>query len=109
MSGEEGTLAQTDLLTLCGDLTSSERSAGSLLRELAALLPAVQSPATTTESNEEREGHEHGRRLLLEAQAAVMQSDDALKQIEAAVSRVFPQCHNYFASNGVGVVRFLAH
>jgi prepilin-type N-terminal cleavage/methylation domain-containing protein len=110
LSGEDGTLSETDLITLCGDINSSQNAAASLLKEIGSFLPPVQSPATTAaaEPNEER-GHEHERRLLLEAQAAVTQSDAALRQIETAVSRVFPQCHNYFASNGAGVVRFLAH
>ena len=109
LSGQDGEFAQADLITLCGDLNSSENAAASLLKEIATLLPAAQSLVTTTREPNEEPGHEHERRLLLEAQAAVTQSDAALRQMEAVISRVFPQCVNYFASNGAGVVRFLAH
>jgi len=105
LSGPEGTFAQADLLTLCGDIASNETAAAGLLKEIAGLLPAVQrSTAPELEPDDEHAGHEHERRLLLEAQAGLTQSDDALKQLEAAIGKVFPHCHDLFASNGVGTV-----
>ena len=110
LSGEEGRLAQADLLSLCGDLVSSEKAAAALSNEISALLPAVQTPGgRESEGPEERTRRGHQRQALLDAQDAVTQAADSLRQIDASVSKVFPQCHNYFASNGVGVVRFTAH
>src|SRR5262245_58649552 len=110
LSGAEGQLAEADLLTLCGNLVSSEKAAAALSREIAALLPAVQTPGTPgSEGPEEFSRRGHQRQALVDAQSAVMQAADSLRQLDASVSKVFPQCHNYFASNGVGVVRFTAH
>ena len=108
LAGEGGTFAQDDLLTLCGDVNASQRAAVALLREIDALLPAVQTSPGTAPS----EGPDEVRQqqLLLEAKSAVTESSDALQQLETLVSRLLPQCHNYFASNGLGVVRFpVAH
>jgi prepilin-type N-terminal cleavage/methylation domain-containing protein len=93
-SGEEGTLPQDDLVMLCGTLVTNENAAANLLKEIGSLLPAVQRGATTAASDEEREGHKHDIRLLTQAQTGVMQTADALRQIDAAVSKVFPQCHD---------------
>ncbi len=111
LSGQEGTFAQADLLTVCGDLAASQRMAAELLKEIDALVPAVQSPGPRAESetNDERGGRRRERRLLLDAQSAVMESNEALTELETNLSTLFPQCHNYFASNGAGVVRFPAH
>lgn len=108
LSGEEGRLAEADLLALCGNLVSSERAAA-LSKEIAALLPAVQTPGGRADEPEEGRTRGHQRQALLDAQSAVMQAADALRQIDASVSKVLPQCHNYFASNGAGIVRFDAH
>jgi len=91
-SGEDGTLAQDDLAELCGTLVTNENAAARLMKEIGMLLPAVQRAAAA--SDEEREGHKHEIRLLLQAQAGVMQSAEGLRQIDAAVSKVFPQCHD---------------
>jgi prepilin-type N-terminal cleavage/methylation domain-containing protein len=111
LAGEEGTFAQTDLLNLCGDFFASENTAAALLKQIDALLPAAQSPGTSasSEANEEHGERARERKLLLEAQSAVTQSADAVKQLETTVSRLLPQCHSYFASNGAGVARFPAH
>lgn len=121
LGGEEGSFTQDDLLTLCGDFAASENTAADLLKRIAALLPAVQSPraSAASEADDEREDHERGdhergehrreRRLLLEAQSAVTRSADAVKQLDTTLSRIFPQCHGYFAADGAGVVRFPAH
>jgi hypothetical protein len=109
LSGEEGRLAEADLLALCGNLVSSERAAAALSKEIAALLPAVQTPGGRADEPEEGRTRGHQRQALLDAQSAVMQAADALRQIDASVSKVLPQCHNYFASNGAGIVRFDAH
>lgn len=120
LGGEDGTFIQDDLLNLCGDVVASENTAAGLLKRIAALLPAVQSPGTTAlEADDDREDHDredHGRgqrarerRLLIEAQSAVMESAGALRQVETTVSRIFPQCHGYFANDGAGVVRFQEH
>ena len=112
-AGADGTFMQADLLSLCGDLVSSENTATHLLGEINKLLPAVQTPGTTAaaadEGSEERGEHRGQLRLLPDARDGVMETADALIQIDASVSKVFPQCHNYFASNGLGVVRFPAH
>jgi prepilin-type N-terminal cleavage/methylation domain-containing protein len=114
-AGADGTFMQADLLSLCGDLVSSENTATRLLGEINKLLPAVQTPGTTgaaaaaDEGPEERGEHRGQLRLLRDARDGVMETADALRQIDASVSKVFPQCHNYFASNGLGVVRFPAH
>ena len=93
-SGEEGTLAQDDLVELCGTLVTNENAAASLLKEIGLLLPAVQRGAAASASDEEREGHKRQVRLLLQAQAGVMGTAAALQQIDGAVSKVFPQCHD---------------
>ena len=109
LTGQEGTFAQGDLLTLCGDFNASQREAEALLKEIDALLPAVQAPGTAaSEGPEERGPQARQRQLLLDARRAVTESSAALIQLETTVSRLLPQCHNYFASNGVGVVRFPA-
>jgi prepilin-type N-terminal cleavage/methylation domain-containing protein len=93
-SGEEGTLAQDDLVDLCGTLVTNENAAASLLKQIGSLLPAVQRSAAASSSNDEREGHRHQVKLLLKAQADVTETAAALLQIDAAVSKVFPQCHD---------------
>ena len=112
LAGEEGRFALDDLLGLCGDLVSSENAAARLVREIDALLPAVQTPGTAAGSDENAGEPTRGQRqlqLLREARTGLMETDAALRQIEANVTRVLPQCHSYFASNGLGVVRFPAH
>src|SRR5262249_54643488 len=109
LSGEEGRLAPAELRTPFGDLVSSEKAAAALSREIAALLPAVQTPGRREEGQEEREARGHQHQALVDAQMAVTEAADALRQLDASMAKVFPQCHNYFASNGVGVVRFAAH
>jgi len=101
LAGEEGHFAQNDLEGLCRDLNSSQNAAAALLKEIGALLPPG-TPGVTTAPvpNEDPDEHQHHLRLLLEAQAAVTQSNEALTQIEAAVTRVFPQCHGLVAANG---------
>lgn len=107
LSGERGTLTEADLLTLCSDLVASEHTATGVLKKIATLLPAVQSPGTrgALKSDDDREDYERGnrgreRRLLLQAEIAVTQADGALKQLETALSRVLPACPGYFAPNG---------
>src|SRR5262249_7393939 len=56
-SGEEGNLAQADLVDLCGELVSNENAAGDLLTEIGKLLPAVQRSAESAANDEEREAH----------------------------------------------------
>jgi len=110
LAGADGTFAQGDLLTLCGDFNASQRAADALLKEIDALLPAVtpQPGTPPSEGPEERGGPARQRQFLLDAKSAVTESSEALRQLETTVSRLLPQCHNYFASNGVGVVRFPA-
>ena len=62
LSGEDGSFTQTDLLNLCGDLVASENTADALLKRIAALLPAVQSPGTTafSEADDDRDDHDRG-------------------------------------------------
>jgi len=111
LAGAEGTFMQADLLGLCGDLVSSENAAARLVTEINTLLPAVETttPGVAAPGDEGPEEHNRQLRLLRDARAGVMETADALRQIEASVSKVFPQCHSYFASNGLGVVRFPAH
>lgn len=112
LAGGDGTFAQADLLSLCGDLVSSENAAARLVKEIDALLPAVQTPgaAASSDQNEDEASHGKGQlHLLRDARAAVAETDAALRQIDGNVSKLFPQCHGYFASNGLGVVRFPAH
>jgi prepilin-type N-terminal cleavage/methylation domain-containing protein len=92
-AGQDGTLAQDDLVTLCGTLVTNENAAVNLLGEIGKLLPAVQRANDVGDEGPE-ESHARQRRLLLEAQAGVMQTAAALQQIDAAVSKVFPQCHD---------------
>ncbi|HJZ72540.1 MAG TPA: prepilin-type N-terminal cleavage/methylation domain-containing protein [Vicinamibacterales bacterium] len=109
LAGTDGTFAQSDLLTLCGDFNASQRAADAILKEIDALLPAVQTPPGTAPSEgPEETAPARQRRLLLAAKSAVTESSDALRQLETTVSRLLPQCHSYFASNGLGVVRFPA-
>jgi prepilin-type N-terminal cleavage/methylation domain-containing protein len=108
LGGEDGQLAQTNLLTLCGDLVASDNRAVGLLRQIAALLPAVQTDTrSASEADDERDGGDRGRRarerrLLLQTQSAVMQANGSLNQLQTTLSRVFPQCPGYFR-DGTGV------
>jgi len=104
LSGQDGTFTQADLVTLCRDVVASEDAAAALLKQIAVLLPAVQSPGEITgpEGGEERGEHERHRRVLLDAQSAVMASDDAVKQVDTTLSRIFPQCHGLVGAAGAG-------
>jgi len=88
------TLPMDDLTSLCGTLVTNENAAANLLKEIGSLLPAVQRSAAAAAGDDERQGHRHEIRLLLQAQAGVMESAAALQQIEGAVSKVFPQCRD---------------
>src|SRR5262249_10567876 len=69
---DDGTFAQADLVTLCGDFNRSQRAADALLREIDALLQAAQTPATApSEDPEERGGPARQRQFLLDAKSAV--------------------------------------
>ena len=111
LAGADGRFAQDDLLSLCGDLLSSENTAAGLLKEINSLLPAV-TPGGAEASDEDTGEPTSGRRqlrLLRDARDGVMEADAALRQIDTTLITVFPQCHNFFASNGLGVVRVPAH
>jgi prepilin-type N-terminal cleavage/methylation domain-containing protein len=114
LTGQDGAFPEADLLTLCADVVANDDRAAGLLKKIAALLPAVQSPdpRAASQADGERGDHdgEHSDRdrprrerlMLLDAQSAVMQSAGAMKQIQTALARVFPQCPGIFR-NGSGV------
>jgi prepilin-type N-terminal cleavage/methylation domain-containing protein len=103
LAGEKGEFAQADLINLCNDLNSSQNAAATLLKEIGALLPSGTPGVTTAPApNEDIEEHQHHRRLLLEAQAAVTESSDALIQIDAALKQGGVQCQVIGAPSGLG-------
>jgi len=93
-AGEDGSLDQSVLQNVCGDLLESDRAASELLRRIGAILQPP--PRGNSASERDRDGgrsaqlSHHERRLLLETQAALMESQGGVKQLETALSRVFP-------------------
>ena len=90
-SGEEGRLNQQLLAELCGDFQSTERSADTVLGEIADLLA------------DRKNFPDDQITTVLEAQSAVMQSQEGVRQMEAALAPVFP-CPSSPAANAEGVV-----
>jgi prepilin-type N-terminal cleavage/methylation domain-containing protein len=109
LSGERGTLTETDLVALCRDVVATDTTAADLLKQIGSLLPpstANNSDVSEHERGEHERGeHERGeheradtpRLALLNAQHAVLQTEGAVRQIETALSRVFPACPGLFA------------
>jgi prepilin-type N-terminal cleavage/methylation domain-containing protein len=109
LSGERGTLTETDLVALCHDVVATETTAAGLLKQIGSLLPpgTTNTPDSPEQERGEQERGEHqrgeqhartdtARAALLNAQHAVLQTDGAVRQIEAALSRVFPACPGLF-------------
>jgi prepilin-type N-terminal cleavage/methylation domain-containing protein len=114
LSGERGTLTETDLVALCHDVVATETTAAGLLKQIGSLLPpgTANAPDGPEQERGEQERGEHqrgeqqrgeqhartdtARAALLNAQHAVLQTDGAVRQIEAALSRVFPACPGLF-------------
>jgi hypothetical protein len=90
-SGEEGHLSQDLLTELCGDFRDTESNADNVLREIADLL------------SDRKHFPDDQITTVLAAQSAVMQSQDGVRQIEAALAPVFA-CPSSFAGNTAGVV-----
>lgn len=109
LSGERGTLTETDLVALCRDVVATETTAAGLLKQIGSLLPpgTANNPDVSEPERGEHERGEHeradtARRALLNAQHAVQQAEGAVRQIETALSSVFPACPGLFAENGGG-------
>jgi prepilin-type N-terminal cleavage/methylation domain-containing protein len=104
LSGERGTLTETDLVALCHDVVATETTAAGLLKQIGSLLPPGTANAPDgpeQERGEHQRGEQHertdtARAALLNAQHAVLQTDGAVRQIETALSRVFPACPGLF-------------
>ena len=99
--GEDGSLSQAGLQNVCGDLLESDSAAGTLLRQIGALLQPDRrrAPAFGRDRDRDDDGHDgqlrnHERALLLEAQSALMESQSNLRQLAAGLSKVFP-CANH--------------
>jgi hypothetical protein len=90
-SGEEGHLSRELLADLCVDFQDTERSANSVLREIADLL------------SDRSHFPDDQITTLLAAQSAVTQSQGGVRQMEAALSPVFT-CPGFVAANGAGAV-----
>lgn len=90
-SGEEGHLSQELLAELCGDFRDTDRNADTVLREIADLL------------SDRKHFPDDQIETVLAAQSAVMQSQEGVRQMEAALAPVFP-CPSSPAANAEGVV-----
>jgi prepilin-type N-terminal cleavage/methylation domain-containing protein len=97
-SGESGTFDQSILQAVCGDLLDTDRSAAALLARISAMIqPPPRSASAFERGRDDRDGDGDGRHLsrrdrelLLDAQSALTESQGAVRQIETALSKVFP-------------------
>jgi len=91
-SGEEGSLAQTGLQSLCGRLIDGDAEAARLLAEIATLIPRgsgdVQSDRANRGDGDDDQGKD--RSALFHAQTALTETRSTLAQLEAALSKVYP-------------------
>jgi prepilin-type N-terminal cleavage/methylation domain-containing protein len=97
-SGENGTFDQSILQAVCGDLLETDRSAAALLARISTMLkPPARNGSASERDRGDHDGDDDGsrlshrdRELLLDAQSGLMESQGAVKQIETALSKVFP-------------------
>ena len=97
-SGENGTFDQSVLQAVCGDLLETDRSAAALLARISTMLQSPPRNASASQRGRgDHDGDDDGARLsrrdrdiLLDAQSALMESQGAVKQIETALSKIFP-------------------
>jgi len=97
-SGENGTFDQSVLQAVCGDLLETDRSADALLARISGMLqPPPRNASSFERGRGDHDGDDHGGRLsrrdrdlLLDAQSALSESQGAVRQIETALSKVFP-------------------
>lgn len=96
-SGENGAFDQSILQAVCGDLLETDRSAAVLLARISTMIPPPRNAPAFERSGGDRDGDADGRRLshrdrelLLDAQAGLTESQGAVRQIETALSKVFP-------------------
>ena len=97
-SGENGTFDHSILQAVCGDLLETDRSAAALLARISAMIqPPPRGASAFEQGPGDRDGDGDGRRLsrrdrelLLDAQAGLTESQGAVRQIETALSKVFP-------------------
>ena len=95
--GEDGTFDQSVLQAVCGDLLDSDAAAATLLSQIGAVLQPTRGASTLRTNkdadDDDRLRRSHDRALLLDAQSALKDSEGAVRQLETALSRVFP-CSN---------------
>ena len=97
-SGENGTFDQSVLQAVCGDLLETDRSAAALLARISTMLkPPARNAAASERRRGDHDGDDDGdrlshrdRELLLDAQSALTESAGTVRQIETALSKVFP-------------------
>jgi prepilin-type N-terminal cleavage/methylation domain-containing protein len=86
-SGEEGSLAESELRTLCGDLLETDNTAALLLQQIGAQVGAHSDSRTDWMSGTDEA---RDRAVLLRAKAALAESQANLRQLEAVLSKVYP-------------------
>jgi prepilin-type N-terminal cleavage/methylation domain-containing protein len=97
-SGENGTFDHAVLQAVCGDLLETDQSAAALLARISTMLqPPPRNASASARGRGDHDGDDDGtrlshrdRELLLDAQSALMESQGAVRQIETALSKVFP-------------------
>ena len=91
-SGEEGSLAQTGLQSLCGRLVNGDAEAARLLGEISTLLPRNREDFRSDQASrgDGDDEHHRDRSALFQAQSALTDARSALAQIEGALSKVYP-------------------
>ena len=97
-SGDNGTFDQSVLQAVCGDLLETDRSAAALLARISSMLqPPPRNASASQRGRGDHDGDDDGARLsrrdrdmLLDAQSALTESQGAVRQIETALSKVFP-------------------
>src|SRR4029077_12506999 len=88
-SGETGAFDQQGLQNLCGDIVDSDNAAGTLLNQIAGMIKP--DPRGVRDLKRDRDPDDaHERALLEEARSALTESQNGMKQLEAALSKVFP-------------------